>query len=364
MNRVVLLPLALVMAAGRLTVAAPLPEPVRARIDRFFAKWDKPDSPGVALGVIQDGQLVYKRGYGMANLEHDIPISAKSVFRIGSTSKQFTAACVLLAARQGKLSLDDDIRKYVPKLREYESPITIRHLIHHTSGIPGYLNLMKKAGKTDDDFYRDQDVIDLLAQQERLDFAPGTKWKYSNSGYFLLSIIIKKATGRTLREFADEYLFGPLGMSETHFHDDHTMIVKNRADGYAPGKHGGFRISMTTLDMIGDGGVFTTVDDLLMWDRNFYDPKVGGRDFIKQQLTPGTLSSGKSVDYAYGLMVSQHGGRKLISHGGSFVGFRAEMLRFPDEHLSVICLANLATINPTRLALSVADTILAGKPKK
>jgi len=335
------------------------------KVDALFTTWDRPDSPGCALGVIQHGQLVYKRGYGMANLEHGIPISSNTAFRIGSTSKQFTDMSVALLAEQGKISLDDNIRHYLPEMPEYEHPITIRHLIHHTSGLRDYLELMTLAGMRDDDFYTNDQVIEMVARQKGLNFAPGTKYLYSNSGYYLLGVIVERASGQSLRQFAGQNIFEPLGMKNTHFHDDHNEIVMNRAAGYSPQDIEGYRIDMTTLDMVGDGGVFTTVEDLLLWDQNFYRNKLGkgDQDLIRQILTPGTLNNGEPLEYAFGLMVSDYKGLKMVSHGGAFVGFRAEMIRFPQRELSVICLANLSTFNPSRLARQVADIYLADQPE-
>jgi len=331
------------------------------RVDRLFAEWDKPGSPGCALGVIQDGKLIFARGYGMANLEYDIPITPKSVFRIGSTSKQFTAMCMALLEEQGKCSLDDDIRTYLPEIPVYDRPITIRHLIHHTSGVRDYLTLMSLAGMRDDDYLVDGEVLDLIARQKSLNFTPGDDRLYSNSGYFLLSVIVKRVSGQTLREFAREHIFEPLGMANTHFHDDHTMIVTHRASGYLPTEDGGFRICMTTLDMVGDGGVFTSVDDLTKWDTNFYDNRLGsgGEGLIRRMLETGHLNNGEPFTYAMGLNVGEYRGLKMISHGGAFVGFRAEMIRFPEQRFSIICLANLGTFQPTRLARRVADIFLA-----
>jgi CubicO group peptidase (beta-lactamase class C family) len=197
------------------------------KVDELLAEWDRPDSPGCAIGVIQDGQFLYKRGYGMANLEHDIPISPQTVFRIASTSKQFTAMCIALLADQGRVSLDDDIRKYLPELSEYERPITIRRLIHHTSGLRDYIELMELAGARDEDFYTDDQVIEMLARQKELNFAPGDEYLYSNTGYYLLGVIVKRVSGQSLREFAEAHICEPLGMADTHFHDDHTAVVKS-----------------------------------------------------------------------------------------------------------------------------------------
>ncbi len=329
------------------------------RVDSVFSEYDRTDSPGCALGVIRDGELIYARGYGMANLDLGVAITPASVFRIGSTSKQFTAAAVVLAARNGELSLDDDIRKHLPEMPDYGKKISVRDLLHHTSGIRDYLGLMRLAGLRGDDWYTDDEVVAMVVRQKTTNFEPGSEFLYSNSGYFLISQIIKRATGLTLREYAQEHIFRPLGMTHTHFHDDHTEVVANRASGYAPAASGGFRISMTTLDMVGDGGVFTTVEDLLLWDRNFYEPRVGGDEFLRTMLRRGVLTGGDTLSYALGLGHATYRGLPTVRHGGAFVGFRAELIRFPEQRFSVICLCNLATANPGRLAERVADVYLA-----
>lgn len=339
-------------------------ESLTDKVDALFTEWDKPDSPGFALAIIKNGKLIYKRGYGTANLEHNIPISSTTVFRLGSTSKQFTATSIILLAEQGKLSLDDDIRKYLPEMQKYETHITIRHLIYHTSGIRDYLKLMEFAGMSDDDYYTDDEVVKMVARQKELNFKPGDEYLYSNSGYFLLSVIVKRAIGKSLREFAEENIFKPLGMKNTHFHDDHAMIVKKRAASYSPKKDGGYRINMTTLDMVGDGGVFSTLEDLFLWDQNFYHNKLGGENLIDQLLTLGILNNSEKLNYAFGLRVSDYRGLKMISHAGSFAGFRAQMFRFPEQKFSVICLANLSIINPTKLCKQVTDLYLAEQFKE
>ncbi len=332
------------------------------KVDKLFSKWDSTVSPGAALAIIKDGKIIYKRGYGMANLEHNIPITPTSVFRIGSTSKQFTASCIAILALQGKISLDDNIRKYIPELPKYEKPITIRHLVHHTSGIRDYLTLADIAALPNDQFYTPEDSVELLSRQKRLNFLPGEEHLYSNSGYFLLGVIVERVSGKSLNDFAQTHIFKPLGMKNTHFHDDYTMIVKNRADGYSPLKKG-FRIDMTTLDHVGDGGVFTTVEDLFLWDQAFYSYKLG-KELMELIQTPGMLNNGEKLEYAFGLGINEYKGLKRVSHGGGFVGFRAQMARFPDQKFTVVCLANLGTINPSRLCLQVADIYLTDKLEK
>ncbi len=330
------------------------------KVDQLFALWDRPDSPGCAIGIIERGQMIYKRGYGMANLDHDIPISSKTVFRINSTSKQFTAMCIVLLVEEGKIALGDKIQKYLPEMPQYEAAITIRHLLHHTSGIRDYLDVMDLAGMRESDYYTDDEALAMLARQKRLNFNPGEQYLYSNSGYFLLAMIVQRASGKSLRDFAAEKIFQPLGMLSTHFHDDHTMIVKNCAIGYSPNSDTGYRINMTTLDIVGDGGIFTTVEDLFLWDQNFYQPTVGASS-ITHLLSPGMLNNGNRLDYAGGLIISDYRGLKTVSHGGAFVGFRAEMIRFPEQEFTVICLANLSSIKPHQLALQVADIYLSGQ---
>ena len=335
------------------------------KVDKIFVQWSKPDSPGCELAVIKDGQIVYKRGYGMANLEHNIPMSPASIMDTGSVSKQFTAMAIALLAEQGKLSLDDDIRKYLPEIPNYESTITIRHLIHHTSGIRDYLTLMAIAGMRDDDYYVDGEVLGLLSRQKELNFKPGSEFLYSNSGYFLLSQIVKRASGKTLREYAEENMFKPLGMTRTKFYDDHNEIVKNRAASYVPRKGSGFQIAATTLDMVGDGNVFTCVEDLSLWDENFYHNKLGkgGQALIDQALTTGTLNNGEKIDYAFGLVIGDYRGLRIVEHGGAFIGYRAVTLRFPDQRFSVYIQCNLGTMNPSNLARRVADIYLSDQLK-
>jgi len=340
------------------------------KVDALFKAWDKPDSPGCALAVIRDGEIVYEKGYGMANLEHDVPITPSSVFYIGSTSKQFVAMCIALLARDGKLSLDDDVRKYIPEMPDYSAPITIRNLIHHTSGLRDYLELVGiMAGLNEEKMdemigiYHQQDSLELIARQKELNFEPGERFLYSNSCYLLLAEIIKRVSGKTLREFAHENVFEPLGMKNSHFHDDYTELIKNRAWGYYPAGKGKFRLFLSTFDCVGSGGLFTSIEDLYLWDQNFYHCKVGGKEFIDLMHTRGKLKSGEEIDYAFALMVGDYKGLKTVRHGGALGGYRAELLRFPEERFSVICLSNLASFNPSALCNQVAEIYLADKLK-
>ncbi len=341
-------------------VATPSNEIDVAAVDAVFARWNHPDTPGCALAIVRDGEIVYEKGYGVANFEYDVPITPNSVFRIGSTSKQITAACVLLLEFDGALSLDDDVRRYVPELPEYEHTITLRHLMHHTSGLKDYLGLMGEAGIRFDDSCSTEEALELLAEAE-VDFAPGEKHIYSNSGYLLLAVVAARVSGRSTRELARERIFEPLGMEDTHFHDDHREIVRNRAVGYGRSrKHGWYRL-LTNVDTVGDGGVFTTVRDFFLWDQNFYHRRVGGDALHEALHTRGVLNDGTKLDYACGLMLGRHRGLPIVQHGGGFVGYRAEMIRFPEQRFSVICFANVASFNPTARCFEVADICLRGE---
>ncbi|MFM2303486.1 MAG: hypothetical protein RLZZ135_895 [Cyanobacteriota bacterium] len=332
------------------------------KVDRLFTQWDKPNSPGCALAILQNGEIVYQRGYGMANLEYDIPISPNSVFDIGSNSKQFTAMCIVLLARQNLLTLDDELQKYIPEIPQYSHPITLRHLIHHISGLRDYLALMDFTGMVYENDYPDEEIIALIAHQQSLNFEPGTEQLYSNTGYFLLAQIVKCVSGKSLRVFAQEHIFTPLGMENTHFHDNFKEIVRNRADGYAPKDGGNFQIDMSLLDCCGDGQLYTTIEDLFLWDRNFYQNILGncGQDLIEEITTSGKLSNGEILAQVNGsgLVIGKYRGLNMINHGGAWQGYRSDLVRFPDRQFSVICLANLSTFNPTKLSLQVADIYL------
>ena len=356
MSRMVCFAVASVLLLGAGSGLAEEPEP--SAIDEIFADYDSTASPGCSLGVYRDGEIVYSRGYGMANLEYGIANAPDTVFRIGSTSKQFTATAIALLAEAGKLSLDDDIRTFFPRIPDYGSPVTVRHLVHHTSGIRDYLVLTTFADWTED--FSIQEAVAMIVRQRELNFESGEEHLYSNSGYFLMSQIVERVTGQSLHIWADENIFGPLGMKNTHFHDDHTHIVPNRADGYEPAEDG-FRISMTILDMVGDGGVFTTVEDLLPWERNFSNNRLGKgtMELIDLIQTPGTLDGGEATSYAFGLGVGEFRGVPEIAHGGAFVGFRAGFNRYPDQRLGVAVLCNFSTTNPTGLARQVAELYLA-----
>lgn len=327
-----------------------------AQTDQVFAQWDKPDSPGCTCAVMRDGEVVYSRAFGMANLEHDISLTPQSVFEVGSASKQFTAASIALLALQGQLSLDDDIRTYVPEMPDFGETITIRHLVHHTSGMD-YVGPAWLSGFTHSNNAR---ILALMSRQRTLNFRPGEKELYSNGGYFLLAEIVKRVSGTSLREFAEENIFGPLGMANTHFGDDHMTIVKNRVQSYEHRAPGGLRRYLNKGDEVGAWGLLTTAEDLLRWARNFDDIRVGGPNFIELILTRFTWNNGDTGNYSFGLRHSAYRGLKTVRHGGAWLGFSAELLRFPEQRFTVAVLCNLKrTAWAPALARRVADIHLS-----
>ena len=326
-----------------------------ARVDSIFARWDRSGSPGCAAGVIQDGRTVLARGYGTASLDHDVPITPRTVFYVASVSKQFTAASVILLAQDGKLSLDDEVRKYVPALRDYGRPLTIRQMINHTSGLRDYLTLMPLAGMRGENVNSDDEILQLILRQAELNFAPGTEYLYSNSGYYLLAEMVRRVSGKSLREFAAERIFRPLGMTQTHFHDDRTMIVKDRAFAYSPDDDG-FRLNYwANFDKVGSGGLMSSIEDLAKWDRNFYTREVGG-DFLHRELhRRAVLASGDTITYAGGLTIDDYRGLPTVRHGGSTAGYRTEILRFPEQRFSAIVLCNVSAAVPSTYTNRIAE---------
>jgi CubicO group peptidase (beta-lactamase class C family) len=338
-----------------------------AAVDEVFSDLTKSGSPGCALGVYRDGKIIYAKGYGLANIEENVAITPQSVFDIGSTSKQFTAASILLLEQQGKISVNDDVRKYIPELPSYGQKITVLQLLNHTSGLRDYLTLMELAGVHTDSVTTDADALALIIRQKALNFDPGNDWLYSNTGFFLLSTIVQRVGGKTLREFAGENIFQPLEMTHTRYRDSHAALIANRAMAYDEQENeSGYTLNVSYFEQTGDGAVHTSVEDLLKWDENFYSPRVGGKEFLAEIQERGKLNNGKVLDYAKGLRLQDYRGLHTVSHGGSWGGYRAELLRFPDQHFSVACLCNVGNAGATRRARQVADIYLGSlmKPRE
>lgn len=330
------------------------------QVDQIFSIWDKNDSPGCVLAVIHDGEIIYKRAYGMADLERDVPLSPVSVMDIGSVGKQFTAMVIAILADRGLLSLDENINRYLPEMPAYDHPITIRHLLHHTSGLRDYTSLMELAGLHFENFYYEEEMFSLILRQKELNFEPGEEYLYSNTGYFLLGIIARRITGKTIFDLIRETILVPLGMNSTYCNGDYQQIVKNRAASYLLSDDGGFRGEISLSGGYGDGALLSTVEDLYLWEQNFYDNHLGGGgvELIQHMLQRGILNNGETIDYALGLEIGDYRGLKTVSHSGGWAGYRAELLQFPDQCLSVIILANLGDVKPWKLARKVADLYL------
>jgi len=326
------------------------------RIDELFSAWDRDDGPGCALGVIRNGELVFAKGYGMADLKKMQAITIDSIFDIASTSKQFTAMCIAILEEEGKLHIEDDVRAYIPELPQYDKIIRIRHLLHHTSGLADYLHWATAADT-------EASILQKFRGQP-LTHEVGQKYEYTNTGYLLLGFIVRRVTGRTLRQFADERIFQPLGMSKTFFNDDISAnsAIPFLAIGYWEPNPGHFTEYMPPLNLVGNSGVNTCVSDLLLWDDNFYHNRLGqgGNALIERMQTVGTLDDGGPLgtNYAWGLVIDTYRGRRLVSHGGAFYGYRAQLMRLPDDRISVILLANQAEFIPDPLALKVIDILL------
>jgi CubicO group peptidase (beta-lactamase class C family) len=329
------------------------------QIDKLFEKMDRTISPGCAVAAMRDGKILYQRGYGMADLDYNVPITANTVFPVASMSKQFTAAAIVMLAQERKLSLDDEVRKYVPELPDFGAPVTLRQLVHHTSGLRDQWELLGLAGwRYSPDLITDDDVLSIMSRQKNLNFPPGSKHMYSNTNYTLLAQVVKRVSGQSFREFTTSRILQPLGMRNTHFRDDHAEVVKNMAYGYVPANDT-FRISITNFDTVGATSLLTTVEDLALWDENFYNPRVGGPEMIRQMLERGKLNDGEQLDYAFGLVIGKYRGLATVDHAGGDAGYRSDMIRFPDQHFTAVCLCNRADSNPSELTLQVAEIYLA-----
>ena len=334
------------------------------KVDELFAKWDRTDSPGCALSVMQGGKIIYKRAYGMANLDHDVILTTDTPFHVASISKQFTAAAIMLLQQDGKLSVDDDVHKYIPELPDFGAKITIRNLLHHTSGLRDQWDLLDLAGwRYSLDLITNDDVMSVVVRQKALNFAPGSEYSYSNTGFTLLGEIVKRVSGKSLREFTTERIFVPLGMQHTHFRDDHAETIKHQAYGYSKDK-GTWELSITNFDTVGATSLFTTVEDLALWDENFYTGKVGGPHFTETMLTHDALTNGEKNSYAFGLVTEKYRGLDVVDHSGSDAGYRSDLLRFPQQHFSVAALCNAGDSGPSTLTQKVADVLLAAELKE
>lgn len=332
-------------------------------VDKLFAELNNTESPGIAILVVRDGKVLLRRCYGMANLEHEASITPETVFDIASVSKQFCGMAVSMLIEQGKIRLQDDIRKYIPELPDFGHTITIDHLVHHTSGIRDWPATLALAGWSMDDVISFDQILTMTFNQQDLNFKPGHEYSYSNTGYNLLAELVKGVSGKTFRQWTDENIFKPLGMINTHFHDDYAELVSNKAYGYARGSDGKFDAVPNGLTALGSSSLYTNINDLARWIMNLDDPKVGGKTVLERMITTGVLNSGKQIIYAFGLNLDQYRGLRTLSHGGSWASFRTYLVHFPDERFSVVVLLNYSPSNSSRAAFDVVDIYLADKLK-
>ncbi len=357
MTRIALLAFPLSIAG--VTAAAAQHDLPSARIDSVFRDMNRSDRPGCTLGVFSGGEVAYAKGYGMANLEYAIALQPRSVFHVASISKQFTAFAVELLVSDGQVSWDDDIRTYVPEIPEYGRPITLRHLVHHTSGIRDQWNLLLMAGwRWEADLVTQANALDVMARQRGLNFEPGAEYLYSNSGFTLLAVVVERVSGKTLREFAEERIFAPLGMASTHFHDDHETIVPDRAYGYRYHEDAGWKISIPDFAIVGASSLFTTVQDMAKWDRNLRDRALGDDALYERFFERGILNDGDTLSYAHGITVSDYRGQPTIGHSGADAGYRTNYFRFPAQDLGIVSFCNFARANPGAYVRQVADILL------
>jgi len=365
-NRLSVALAALVVLAGAgwlSSLQAQAPADFPSKVDTIFARWDSTATPGCSVGVSDQDRIVLERAYGMADLEHLAANRPDTIFEAGSVSKQFTAAAVLLLAQEGRLSLDDQARKYLPELRDYGVSLTVRNLLQHTSGLRDWGNLAGMAGwPRTTRVHTHAHVLDIVSRQRALNFEPATDWSYCNTGYNLAVVIVSRVAGEPFAEFTRKRLFEPLGMTRTSWRDDYRRTVQGRATAYSD-RRGEFSLNMPFENVHGNGGLLTTAGDLLRWNANFAAMKVGGAAFVKLQQTPGTFKDGGGFDYGYGLFIREYRGQRDIGHSGSTAGYRAHLLRLPDAGLSVSVLCNVSSGNATQYAYAVAEAYLGDRLK-
>ena len=358
--RLVVVPVAIAATLALIRCSdRPMSTSATDQVDQLFSLWNKPESPGCSLGISRNGTIVYEHGYGRANLDLGVAITPASVFDAASISKQFTAMSILLLAQRGQLSLDDDVGKYIPNWGDRRHTITIRHLLTHTSGLREAFLLQGFAPEIPQQI--NQQIVNILTRARGFEFVPGSRFEYNNGGYTLLAAIVERVSGQTLPAFAEATIFKPLGMMHTHFHDDAGRIVPNRATGYSRAANG-FRVAVRTYTdrVIGNAGVFTTVGDLLRWEQNFADVRVGNPALVTEMQTPAVAMSDTS-GYGFGLEIARHRGLRTIGHGGGDEGRRTYVVRYPDHRLAIAVLCNLDEIDPGFLARSIADILLSDR---
>ena len=357
--------LALMFAALAAATAADKPKaPVSqgnsraSQIDAAFKEWDTSTTPGASVAVIDKGKVVFAKGYGIANLEYGIPIKPETIFHVASVSKQFTAMAIVLLQSDGKLSLDDDVHKYLPELPDYGKKITIRNLLQHTSGVRDQWQTLALAGWDIEDVITQDQILRMTFRQKELNFPPGSRFLYSNAGFTLLAEIVARVSGEKFPQFCNERIFAPLQMTHTHFHQDLTQIVRDRAYSYSQ-RENGYAIAPLNYANAGATSLFTTATDLVKWLDNFRTLKVGGAAALAEMQERGVLTDGNKIDYGLGVFLGSFRGLQTVYHGGADAGNRSDVHWFPAQQLGVAVVSNLASFNPDELAKRVAEIYLA-----
>lgn len=320
-------------------------------------------SPGCAVGVSVAGESVFERAFGLAEIEHNIPNTAQTIFESGSVAKQFTAAALVLLSLEGKLSIDDPVRKYIPELPDYGAPMTIRHLLNHTAGLRDWGSVIALTGVGRGSRVVTQDLaFDVIVHQKGIDFTPGAEYSYSNSGYTLAATIVERVSKQKLPAFTEERFFKPLGMTKSSWRDDYQRLVPGRAQAYSrQGQNAPWQLNMPIMNVYGNGGMLTTVGDWLKWNA-MLDSRSMGAPLVEALETQGVLNDGRKINYALGLSVSTYRGMRDVSHGGSTAGYQTFLARYPDQKVSVAVLCNGTSPSAGGLAASVTDEILGPFP--
>lgn len=343
---------------------ASVPDPA-SEIDKLFMQWNSPDSPGAAVVVVKDGKVLHQNTYGSASLEFGAPVTASTVFDVASVSKQFAGLAIAMLVDQKRISLEDDVHKYIPELPDFGKRITVGHLVHHTSGLRDWPEVLQAGGWLFDDVISFEQIMTMVQHQRGLNFNPGDEEMYSNTNYNLLARIVERVTGQTFREWTDANIFKPLGMRNTHFHDDYADVVKNCASSYYPTKTGTWKRNTDNLTALGSSSLFTTIEDMAEWLKNFDAPRVGSEAVLKMMVTPGKLNSGKDNNYAFGLFVGRpYRGLQVVSHTGLWAGFRTAMVRFPEQKFSVAVFSNASNFRSLRTANAIAELYLGAEMKE
>lgn len=327
-------------------------------LDSIFFAFARPDTPGCAVSVACHGEQIFARGYGIANLDYGVPIRPDSRFMVASVSKQFAAAALMMMAQEGVLDLDVDLRTYIPELPKFEKPITARQVIHHTSGLRDIYDLLALADIGLDNTTTNEDALAMIGRQQRLNFDPGTGFLYSNSGYFLMSVLTRNITGMSLRDYTHKHFFEPIGMHATHWHDDTGMIVPNRVISYRPTPLGAGQFYRGNMDRVGARGLFTTVEDFVLWDANFIENRTHLENFTEVMSRPGSTTRRDSINYATGLRHGVYRDLVTLGHGGSYMGFRTNYMRFPELQLAITVFCNKSDISPAAYSRQIADLYL------